>query len=98
PLKRTIAFAEVNCAPAAITDDLDLDVPRPFQIFLDVDRVVAKSRARLRAGGGECGGQFALDVRHFHAATAATSRPFHHHRESDVPRDRTRILFPADAL
>src|SRR5260370_28183858 len=46
PLDRTLALAEVDRIALAVTNDLDLDVPRLAHLPLDVDRRIAKRRAR----------------------------------------------------
>ena len=46
-LHRTIALAEVDDAPVTVAHDLEFDVARPREVFLDVDVAVAERRERL---------------------------------------------------
>src|SRR4051794_9038079 len=39
PLQRAITLAQVNCAAAAVAEDLDLDVARFLEIFFEIDGV-----------------------------------------------------------
>jgi hypothetical protein len=52
-LKRAVALAEMDRVAAAVAENLHLDVARLFEIFLDIDRVVAERRLGFRARGGE---------------------------------------------
>src|SRR5437764_9214498 len=47
PLERTLSFAEKNEAARSIAEDLDFDVPRALEIFLDVDRGAPARALRL---------------------------------------------------
>src|SRR5262245_20397276 len=46
-LKGAIALAEVNGVAFAVAKHLNFDVPRPFEIFLDIEGVVSKGGLRL---------------------------------------------------
>ncbi len=41
-LQRAITFAEMDGAALAVAENLDFDVTRPFEIFFQVNRVVAE--------------------------------------------------------
>ena len=47
------ALAEMNGAAFAIAENLDFDVPRPFEIFFEIKRVVAEGRLGLGARHGK---------------------------------------------
>ena len=51
-LNGTIAFTEVNGVPMLVTENLDFDVAWFFEIFFNVDRVVAE--VCLRFGRLSC--------------------------------------------
>src|SRR5580704_15070369 len=57
-LQRAVAFAEVNGPSASIAQHLDLDMPRPLEIFLQVDRAVAERGGSFRA----CGRQGRVEI------------------------------------
>ena len=44
PLDRAFAFAEMNAVAVLVGQHLDLDVPRPLDITLDVNRAVLECR------------------------------------------------------
>ena len=52
-LQRAVALAEMDGAALAVAEHLDLDVARPLEIFLEIDRVVAEGGLRLGARGRE---------------------------------------------
>ena len=56
-LERAVAFAEVDAAPVAIEQDLDLDVPRAFDQALEDEAVVAERGCRLATRGSELVGE-----------------------------------------
>ncbi|MNC89464.1 hypothetical protein D3C83_54040 [compost metagenome] len=51
PLQGAVALTEMDGLSMAVTKYLNLDMAGAFEIFLDVDRVIAKSRLCLGAGG-----------------------------------------------
>ena len=53
PLERAVALAEMDGAALAVAQHLDLDVARPVEIFLEIERIVAEGRAGLGPRGGE---------------------------------------------
>ena len=46
-LQRAIALAEMDDAALAVAEDLHLDMPRPVEIALEIDRIVAERGLRL---------------------------------------------------
>ena len=53
PLHRAVALAEREHGAVRVREQLDLDVPRPFEIALEVDAVVAERRLRLTPRRGD---------------------------------------------
>jgi hypothetical protein len=47
PLHRAIALEEIQAMPVGVGEDLDFDVARPRDVFLDQHLVVAEARRRL---------------------------------------------------
>jgi hypothetical protein len=50
-LDRAVAFAQVNDVAVRVREDLDFDVPRVFEVALDVDVRVGEVRLALAACG-----------------------------------------------
>jgi len=74
PLNRTFSFAEMNDVSMAVSEDLDFDVARTGQEFLEVDCVVAEGGLRFARRAFERGLEFGfiLDSTHPAPATART--------------------------
>src|SRR6266568_9628634 len=87
-LQRAVALAEMNGASLAVAEHLDLDMARPLQILLEVDRVIAERGLGLGAGGGERVREVVGAVGDLHAAAAAAGGGLDQHRKSDRARDR----------
>ena len=62
-----------------------------FQIFLDIDGVVAEGGFGLAARGRQRGRQFGRLAHHFHAAPAAAGRRLDQHRIADPVRQSCRL-------
>ena len=82
-LQRAVALAEMDGAAMAVAEHLDLDVARPLEVFLEIDRVVAEGGLRFGPRGGERVRQFVGGLRDLHAAPAAAGRCLDQHREAD---------------
>jgi len=78
-LDRAFALAEVNRVAVRVADDLDLDVSRPADVALDVDRGVAEGRARRLRAALDGGRQLALGLHHLHPDPASPARWLDHH-------------------
>ena len=74
-LQRAIALAQMHAVALAVAQHLDLDVARPRQVLLEVDRVVAERGLGLGARQREGLGRRIGVVDHLHAASAAAGRP-----------------------
>lgn len=92
PLQRAVSLAEMDRAAAAVAENLDLDVARLLQIFLQIDRSVAESGFRFVGGRRECEREVVGAARDLHAASAAASCRLHQHREADLLCDHHRLL------
>ena len=55
-----------------------------FEVFLDIDGIIAEGRLGLGARGGEGDRHLLVVARHLHAASAAARRSLDHHRIADV--------------
>ena len=84
PLQRAVALAEVDRIVPAVAEDLDLDVPRPAEVALHVERIVAEGGHRLGAGGGEGGRHLVGRAHHLHAAPAAAGLGLDEHGVADL--------------
>ena len=81
----------------AVAQHLDFDVAGLFQIFLDIDGVVAEGGLRLGARGGERVGKRLGVARDLHAASAAAGRRLDQHRIADVVGDARGFRVGGDA-
>jgi hypothetical protein len=52
-LHRAVALEQVHAVAVAVAEDLDLDVARALQVFLDQHVLVAEGRLRLALAGGQ---------------------------------------------
>ena len=84
-------------AAAAVAEHLNFDVARLLQVFLQIDRGVAKRRLGFVGGRGQRQRQFIGGVRDLHAASAAARRRLHQHRKADGLRDGHRVVVRTDA-
>src|SRR5688572_16381805 len=80
PLDAAFALAQRGDAAAMIGEDLNLDVTRPLEVFLDVDAAVAERLLRLALGGVECVLDFSIAGHEPHALAAAARHGFEQHR------------------
>ena len=79
-----------------VAEDLNLDVPRPFDVFLDVDASIAEGRLSL--GRSLLPGTRQREVigRHPHALAAAAGRGLQQDWEADLLCDPHRLLLVGD--
>src|SRR5690606_40850873 len=70
-----------------ITHDLNFDVTRLFEIFLDVNCVIAEGCAGFGAGGCKSDGKIFLAAGNLHAASATTGRSLDDDRIADFLGD-----------
>src|SRR5918996_4830581 len=96
-LQRAIALAEVDCVALAVPENLDLDVTRPSQVFLDIDTVVAERGLRLGPRGGERHTEVFRRPRDLHAASAATGGGLDQNGKSHLLGDLGRVRLVLDS-
>ena len=82
----------VHRVALAVAEDLDLDVARGGEVFLEIDLVVAEGCLGLGAGGVERGLEILGGFRELHAAPAAAGRGLDDEREADLRADADRVL------
>ena len=96
PLRGAVALPEVEHVAVLVAQDLDFDVPRPLDVFFDVDARVAEGGL----GFGRCllpgARQREVVGRHPHPLAAAAGRRLEQHRKADLAGDLHRLLFAAD--
>src|SRR6266403_2825676 len=95
-LDRAFALAEMDDVAADIAEDLDLDVPRLLDVFLDKDPVVSKARLGLTRGRAEAVASLVIVRGDPHSLAAATGGRFDHHRIADVAGNRDGSLWVRD--
>jgi hypothetical protein len=75
-----------------IPQHLELDVPRPRQVLLQVDALVAEGRARLVPRHRELAQEVVGVLCHAHPLPAAAGRRLDQHREADLLRGGERLI------
>src|SRR5437867_12652182 len=83
PLDGAIAFAQVDDVAAAVAQDLEFDMVRIFDEFLDVHAGIAEGLFRFAAGGVVAFDQGDVVVGDAHTPTAAAGDGLDHDRIAD---------------
>src|SRR5579863_816898 len=86
PLNRALAFPQADDVAILISQNLELNVPRPLDKFLHVEVAVAEGRRRLLLRRFEKRRQFFFAADNAHATPAATRRGLDDHWKPDLPR------------
>src|SRR5574341_1019166 len=98
PLDRTLALPKVDDVPLFVADDLDLDMPRLSDVFLDIDIGVAEGGQGLGLGHNEGIREFRFFHDDPHSFAAAARCRLDDYGEPEVPRNiEGALLFPHDA-
>src|SRR4029077_303892 len=82
-LDRAVALEKMDRAAVAVSENLDFDMPRPLEIFLDQHAAVAESSLRLAPRPAERRGKLCGAVDDPHAAAAAAGRRLDQDRKAD---------------
>ena len=80
PLHGAVAVAEIDGVAVLVGQHLDLHVTRILEELLQVNRGIAESGLRLRAGHAHGVEQRRFGMHHAHAATAAAAGGLDDHR------------------
>ncbi len=96
-LQRAIAFTQMDCAPAAVAENLNFDVPGLFKILLKIDRIVAESGFGFGACSRKGIEEIALGTRDLHAATAAAGSGLDQDGIADLRGDPLCVVVVVDA-
>jgi hypothetical protein len=94
-LQRAVAVAEPQRRAVRVAQYLDLDVPRMFQEFLEIEVGIGEGTACFGAGDRKRIGQLGLASHHAHAAATAAARGLDDDRVADRrghPADSLRIV------
>src|SRR5581483_7274582 len=83
PLDRTVALSEGNDPAVGVPEDLNLDVPRSFEVLLEIDVGDTKRALGLVARSLVRALQFRLVGADAHAAAAATGGRLENHGKTD---------------
>ena len=95
-LHGAVAFPEVDDVAVLVTEDLDLNVPRVINEFLDIDGAIAKSGLGFLAGGLDTRDERAVIVSDAHTPSAASSCGLDHDGVSDLACDLQSGFFIGD--
>ncbi len=82
-LDRAVAVEDMDGIAVPVGEDLHLDMPRAFEVFLDQQPLVAKRTRGLALCRRERRGELARRVDDPHAAPAAAGRGLDQHRKAD---------------
>ena len=82
-LKRAFALAEMDDVATCVTQQLDLDVARPCQIFLEHEPVIAKGTGSLAPRAGDDLVEFPGIAENVHAFAATARAWLDQHRKAD---------------
>ena len=93
PLDRTFALAEVHDGAMMVAHHLHFDVPRVFEVLLDVHVGNAERRFRLALSRLDRVAELLRRADDAHPAAAAAGDGFHDHGETELRRELERHLF-----
>ena len=96
-LQGAIALAQMNRIPLAVAKDLNFDMARSLEIFLDVDCIVTEGGLGFGACRRQGEGKLARIARDLHPAAATAGRCFDQNRIADGAGNFRRFLVGADA-
>ena len=86
PLHRALTLEEVDDIAVGVREDLNLDVPRPFDQPFDIERAVAERRGRLSPRRRDRLQGLAVVPDDAHALAAAARRSLDEHRIAEASR------------
>ena len=87
PLDRALTFAERDAVAVHVSEDLDLDVPRPLDVLLHVDGVVTEGILGLALRRGERRRDLTRFADEAHAFAATACGGLEQHRIAESRRD-----------
>src|SRR4029434_107754 len=93
PLDGALTLSQVHHVTVMIADDLELDVSRALQVFLDVNVAISECRFGLPLGRPQGVRKLACRADDAHAAPSAASHGFDDDGVPDVLDDLERVLF-----
>ena len=97
-LDGAVALAQVDDVPVTVRQDLEFDVVRPLDVFLDEDAAVAESGLRFARRGVHVDAQLLVGPDDAQPAPASAGAGLDHHRVADAFRERDSVLRARHAL
>ena len=98
PLHRAIALPDGEAAAVLVAEDLDLDVPRPLEVLLHVDVVVAEAGSRLATGRLDRRADLLARADDAHAAAAAAGSRLDHDGIAVLVGERHHLVGRRDGI
>ena len=95
-LQRAVALAEMDGVALAVCQDLDFDVPRVHEIFLEINGRIAERGARFVTRGGKRRLELALFERELHPSAATTGSSLDQNGITDFARERSCLVEAVD--
>ncbi len=97
-LDRALALPQVDAVAVTVGNQLDLDMARLLDVFLDEHPIVGERRLGLVGRRAEALAGLLVVVGDAHALAAAAGRRLDHHRIADLLRDLHRLLGIGDGV
>ena len=95
-LERAIAFSQVDRATLAVAEDLEFDMARIAEVFLDIDRGIAEGGLGLAPGLLHQAFELVLCIADLHPAPASARGSLDNHRIADLGSDLARLVIVRD--
>ncbi len=92
PLHGALALTEVNDVAVRVADELNFDVARIDDEFLQIDLIAAEGPLRLAGRIADGRLQLLFGIHPAHPFSAATGRCLQHHRITELPGHSPRIV------
>src|SRR5438876_4416502 len=86
-LDRALALAERENVAVGVSEDLNLDVPRPFDELLEIDPIVSEGALRFSPSRVESAGNIVWCRHYSHSLATASGSSFEQHRVPELLRD-----------
>ena len=92
-LHRAFPFAQVNEIAVLVTQHLNLNVPRVFDQFFDVNAAIPEGAQGFARCGFECGSEIFLSIHATHAFASASRDCFEHDGKTGIAYKATASLW-----
>ncbi len=98
PLNRAFSLAKIDAVPVFVGEDLNLDVPRPLNVTLDVHIPVLESRRRFGRGCFQRVREFIFRIDDPHPAAAAAAGRLNDYGIANLARNCNRLFIRLEGI